>query len=209
MCSWYVMQIVGLSTVSLSGRAAPTIPKFRRKVQYLEFEEGQHKGIILGDSGYALKGWLMTPVFAPKWMAEERYKWAHHTTRTVIERCNGILKRRFHCLHGELRVSPERACHIVAACTVLHNHALDYRHPLEEEDLHWAETDEEEEEICSDNNIQGNLARNRLINTHFTWTILLSVHNFTERLTLSSCLRVPDCIYFLMLLEKEWTVKQP
>ena len=49
MCSWYVMQIVGLSTVSLSGRAAPTIPEFRRKVQYLEFEEGQHKGIILGE----------------------------------------------------------------------------------------------------------------------------------------------------------------
>ena len=33
---------------------------------FREFEEGQHKGIILGDSGYALKGWLMTPVFAPK-----------------------------------------------------------------------------------------------------------------------------------------------
>ena len=74
---------------------------------YREFEDGLHEGIILGDGGYPLKGLLMTPVLNPISRAEERYNRSHRATRTVIERCNGILKRRFHYLHGELYV-----CHL-------------------------------------------------------------------------------------------------
>ena len=100
---------------------------------YREFEEGLHDGIILGDSGYPLRRWLMTPVLNPKNRAEERYNGAHRVTRSTIERCNGILKRRFHCLHCELRVSPATACRIIASCIILHNRAVDYNHPIEEE----------------------------------------------------------------------------
>lgn len=33
----------------------------------------------------------------------------------------GQLKRRFHVLHGEVRVSPAKTYRIVAACAILHN----------------------------------------------------------------------------------------
>ena len=39
----------------------------------------------------------------------------------TVEQTFGILKRRFSCLHGELRLEPARACQVVTACCVLHN----------------------------------------------------------------------------------------
>ncbi|XP_064598738.1 uncharacterized protein LOC135465429 [Liolophura sinensis] len=42
-------------------------------------------------------------------------------TRSGVERGIGQLKRRFHVLHGEIRMSPDKACQIILACAVLHN----------------------------------------------------------------------------------------
>ena len=41
----------------------------------------------------------------------------------VIERCNGVLKRRWHCLHGEIRLHPRKVCRVICACVMLHNRA--------------------------------------------------------------------------------------
>lgn len=38
-----------------------------------------------------------------------------------MERGIGQLKRRFHVLHGEVRVSPAKTYKIVVACAILHN----------------------------------------------------------------------------------------
>lgn len=38
----------------------------------------------------------------------------------------GQLKRRFHCLHAELRMLPELCCTIAVACCVMHNIAQHY-----------------------------------------------------------------------------------
>lgn len=51
----------------------------------------------------------------------QRYNTAHCRTRVLIEQTVGVLKRRFSCLHSELRLSPQRACVAVVACCVLHN----------------------------------------------------------------------------------------
>ncbi|KAK0133930.1 hypothetical protein N1851_030516 [Merluccius polli] len=37
------------------------------------------------------------------------YNIAHKNTRNLVERGIGQMKRRFHVLHGEIRLSPERA----------------------------------------------------------------------------------------------------
>ncbi|XP_025079578.1 putative nuclease HARBI1 [Pomacea canaliculata] len=54
-------------------------------------------GMLLGDSGYPLREWLMTPFLDSNTRAKERYNTAHRTTRSTIERANGVLKKRWHC----------------------------------------------------------------------------------------------------------------
>ncbi|XP_070389110.1 putative nuclease HARBI1 [Dermacentor albipictus] len=80
---------------------------------------------LLGDSGYPLEPWLLTPVpgHPPAQTAEGQYNTAHGAMRSVVERCIGLLKSRFRCLqrYRTLLYEPERAANIVAACAVLHN----------------------------------------------------------------------------------------
>lgn len=55
--------------------------------------------ILLGDSGYALRSWLLTPVEnAAANTPAFQYDMGHRRTRCIIERCNGGLKTRFRCL---------------------------------------------------------------------------------------------------------------
>ena len=75
----------------------------------------------------------------------------------------GLLKSRFQCLH-HLRVSPDRACDVTAACTVLHNIAVLRRErpPQVAVDVHW-----ENAPIFPDN-INGRLVREQYIARFFT-----------------------------------------
>jgi len=49
----------------------------------------------IGDSGYPLRPWLLTPINNPITEAEKYYNTKHMSTRSLIERCNGVLKMRF------------------------------------------------------------------------------------------------------------------
>lgn len=89
------------------------------------FETNARTGLILGDSGYALKRYLMVPYLTPSNRAEENFNNALCRTRVTIEQAFGILKRRFPCLQIGLRVQPEQACSIVVACVVLHNMGIE------------------------------------------------------------------------------------
>jgi len=100
-------------------------------------------GLILGDSGYMLRDWLMTPILAVRSAKDEAYNKALCGTRCSVERCIGVLKRRWHCLHTELRVSPQRACRIICACVVLHNRAVQLR----QQDIDEVATDGDDDDI--------------------------------------------------------------
>ena len=78
---------------------------------------------VLGDSGYPLEMWLMTPILHPTSRSENNYNSTHVKTRNVIERLNGVLKSRFRCLsqHRTLNMSPTVAFKIMNACSILHN----------------------------------------------------------------------------------------
>ncbi|XP_062580613.1 putative nuclease HARBI1 isoform X2 [Saccostrea cucullata] len=65
-----------------------------------QFERGEHNGILLGDSGYPCRRYLMTPYLNPQTNAHQR---------------------RFSCLQGTLRTAPEQAVAYVVACVILHN----------------------------------------------------------------------------------------
>lgn len=77
----------------------------------------------------------MTPYTTTRSAAQEAYNDAHTKTRVVIEQTFGRWKRRFHVLHSEIRMAPEKVFMIVGACAVLHNIALQLHEPMEDEEV--------------------------------------------------------------------------
>ena len=121
-------------------------------------------GVLLGDSGYACLPFLMTPYPEPQTQPERRFNRALKVTRSLVERTFGVLKRRFHVLHSEIRMSPYRVCTIIVACCILHNIAIENNEPLPEiEDGPYNEDDGEEFVGVE----TGQAVRNHLANTYF------------------------------------------
>ncbi|KAM7309526.1 putative nuclease HARBI1 isoform X1 [Ixodes scapularis] len=93
---------------------------------------------LLGDSGYALEPWLITPVPGAHTTstASGRFNKADFSMRSVVERCIGLLKSRFRCLqrHRALYYHPTTATAIIMACAVLHNICLASMEPEPEPD---------------------------------------------------------------------------
>ena len=86
---------------------------------------GQHNGFLLGDSGYPCLRFLMTSILHPASPAEERFNNSLCRTHVLVEHSFGIFKRRFQCLHSEVRTTPHNAVTYVVACAVLHNIGID------------------------------------------------------------------------------------
>lgn len=96
----------------------------------------------LGDSGYALRTYMLTPILNPEPAPdtpEARYNERQISTRSIVERCNGLLKMRFRCLlkHRVLHYKPNVASKIINACAVLHNMCISYNVPEPNEELEF------------------------------------------------------------------------
>ncbi|CAC5407309.1 HARBI1 [Mytilus coruscus] len=91
-------------------------------------------GVIRGYSGYACRPFLLSPYANPIERHQQRFNGCNASTRSVIERTFGILKRKFHVLHSEVRMKPEKICRIFGACAVLHNIASSRNEPLVNDD---------------------------------------------------------------------------
>ncbi|GAB1863201.1 Putative nuclease HARBI1 [Camponotus japonicus] len=88
---------------------------------------------LVGDSGYSLRPWMMTPIIdAIENSPEAAYNKKQMRCRSLIERCNGLLKMRFRCLlkHRVLHYSPPTASKIIYTCAVLHNMCITEDVPL-------------------------------------------------------------------------------
>ncbi|XP_058826947.1 putative nuclease HARBI1 [Topomyia yanbarensis] len=71
------------------------------------FQEGFHNGDsrLLGDSGYALAPWLLTPYrSANEGSGEEIFNTIHSTARCSVERGIGVLKARWRCLSSDRKL---------------------------------------------------------------------------------------------------------
>ncbi|XP_060554375.1 putative nuclease HARBI1 [Ruditapes philippinarum] len=89
-----------------------------------DYLERTGAGMLLGDSGYPLRRYLLTPKLNPTTQQEEEFNKYHSRGRMVIERAFGLLKSRFRCLHrtgGVLQFKPGKCGKVVLACMRLHN----------------------------------------------------------------------------------------
>ena len=81
--------------------------------------------VLLGDSAYALRPWLLTPFPGNPEGAKLSYNISHMRTRNVIERAFGVLKARFSVLKSGIRLKGknghDRSAKLITACTILHN----------------------------------------------------------------------------------------
>lgn len=131
-----------------------------------EYLEESDPGFLLGDSGYPLRRYLLTPVLNPSSEAEEAYNRHHINGRIVIEKAFGVLKSRFRCLHksgGALLFKPGKCCKVVEACVRLHNLCKDRRIP----DPDLLNLDNDDQFPCIDNNDMSGRARQRDIIRNF------------------------------------------
>lgn len=101
-----------------------------------QFEMGAiDEGILLGDSGYPLRKYLLTPYLHPETRPQHNYNAAHIRTRNCVERMIGVWKRRFPVLSLGLRTKRQTTLTIIVATAVLHNIAVETRDQLPPEDL--------------------------------------------------------------------------
>ncbi|XP_039968735.1 putative nuclease HARBI1 [Bactrocera tryoni] len=120
------------------------------------YREGERNTWLLGDAGYPLQPWLMTPYRSVNHGSQKRsYNMRHSKTRNIVERTIGVLKNRFRCLLGarELHYSPERACQIVNVACALHYICIHYKvDDLSANEFDFENREEEEEEQSNDPN---------------------------------------------------------
>ncbi|XP_023311763.1 putative nuclease HARBI1 [Anoplophora glabripennis] len=97
---------------------------------------------LLGDSGYPTRPWLLTPILNPQNVGQQRYNDRLCSIRSIIERCNGVLKNLFRCLlrYRTLHYHPTTAGKIVNACYILHNLCIERNIP-EPDEPHIEEPD--------------------------------------------------------------------
>lgn len=94
------------------------------------FENGEFgDSLLLGDGGYAVRNYLITPLRNPVTPAEHLFNESQIRTRNPIERLFGVLKRRFPILSLGIRIDVRKVEAIVVACAVLHNIARQVGEP--------------------------------------------------------------------------------
>lgn len=146
---------------------------FRNSNIFRSFEGG-HFGdsVIIGDSGYPVKPYLITPLLNTRNEAEALFNESIIRTRNVVERQYGVWKRRFPALAMGLRLNLDTTQAVIVSTAVLHNVACNER-----EDVPLVNAEQEAAINLANNvNVEGireerggvnNITRYNFINNYF------------------------------------------
>ncbi|XP_067625296.1 putative nuclease HARBI1 [Eurosta solidaginis] len=86
------------------------------------YGSGERGSWLLGDGGYPIQPFLLTPFRSPQLGTEEHtFNRKHSSGRNIIERTIGVLKSRFRCLARTLQYQPQKLIQITNVCCALHN----------------------------------------------------------------------------------------
>lgn len=89
---------------------------------YSRFESGDFgDSLIIADSGYPNKKFLITPLSNPTTQEENLFNESLIRTRCTVERSYGVWKRRFPILSLGIRLNHRKVQSIIVATAVLHN----------------------------------------------------------------------------------------
>jgi hypothetical protein len=146
---------------------------FRNSVLCASMSMGNFgNGVLVGDSGYPIKPYLITPLLNVRNRAENLFNESQIRTRNVVERSYGVWKRRFPALAMGLRLKLDTTQAVVVATAVLHNIACNENEPEPPVNEHEEAAIEIVNNVGDDdqNEIRGqanNNTRYNLINNYF------------------------------------------
>lgn len=105
--------------------SAHDVTIFNNSWMRAQFENGLiGAGHLLGDNGYGVKPYLLTPLLTPNTEPEKRYNRCQISTRNTVERSYGVWKRRFPAMKLGMRIDVDKVLVVIVATAVLHNMAL-------------------------------------------------------------------------------------
>ncbi|XP_067216915.1 putative nuclease HARBI1, partial [Linepithema humile] len=99
---------------------------FRNSGLCADLENGRFgESVLVGDSGYPIRPYLLTPLQQVRNNAEALYNESLVCTRNVVERSYGVWKRRFPALAMGICLKLDIIQAMVVATAILHNKACD------------------------------------------------------------------------------------
>ena len=88
---------------------------WRNSDSFRVMRENESNCLLLGDEGYGLAPWLMTPYRNPSTPEQISFNRLHKKERVIIERCFGQVKQRFPILQSKIRLATDKTPTVVVS----------------------------------------------------------------------------------------------